>query len=370
MSERARPPFRAEHVGSFVRPERLRAARQAWSQGKLPQAELRALEDASIRDIIAMQNRLGLPTTTDGEFRREQWMLVFRESVEGLARETIAGTFKFTQDDGTVTDTRPVPRVSGRLKRTKPLVAGEFEWFKPLAKGVPKATIPSPSMAHHQAGDATLDRGVYRNRHEFMADIVAIYRAELADLARLGCTYLQIDECAIPVLCDPKNRAWVEARGESADANVDFYVDAVNAILKGRPAGMTVTMHMCRGNTGQGMASGGYEPIAERVFARLDVDGYLLEYDTPRAGDFAPLRFLPKPKMAILGLVSTKLTAIEPIDALRARVEEAARFVDLDRIGLCPQCGFASTFTTARFTRDDEERKLTRVMEAAAAIWG
>ena len=369
MSERARPPFRAEHVGSFVRPERLRAARQAWTQGKLPHAELAAIEDECIRDIVQMQNRLGLPSTTDGEFRREQWMLVFRESVAGYARETIPGTFKFTQDDGTVTDTRPVPIVKTRLKRTKPLVAQEFAFYKDLAKGAPKATIPSPSMAHHQAGDAALDRTVYSDRHEYMADIVAIYRQELADLARLGCTYVQIDECAIPVLCDPRNRARVEARGESPDANVDFYVDAVNAIVQDRPANMTVTMHMCRGNTGQGMASGGYEPIAERVFARLNIDGYLLEYDTPRAGDFAPLRFLPKPRMAILGLVSTKLRALETIDSLKARVDEAARFVDLDRIGLCPQCGFASTFTTARFTRDDEEQKLRRVMDAAAAIW-
>jgi len=370
MSERARPPFRAEHVGSFVRPERLRAARQAWSQGKLPHAELAKIEDEEIRDIVAMQNRLGLPSTSDGEFRREQWMLVFRESVEGYARETIPGTFKFTQDDGTVTDTRPVPRVTARLRRTKPLVAGEFAFIKDIAKGVPKATIPSPSMAHHQAGDAALDPKVYRDRHEYMADIVTIYRQELADLARIGCTYVQIDECAIPVLCDPRNRERVAARGESADANVDFYVDAINAVVKDRPAGMTVTMHMCRGNTGQGMASGGYEPIAERVFAKLDVDGYLLEYDTPRAGDFAPLRLLPKPKMAILGLVSTKVAALEPVDALRARVEEAARFVDLDRLGLCPQCGFASAITTTRFSRADEERKLARVMEAAAAIWG
>jgi 5-methyltetrahydropteroyltriglutamate--homocysteine methyltransferase len=370
VSERTRPPFRAEHVGSFVRPEKLRAARQASSQGKLTRAELAALEDDYIRDIVAMQNRLGLPSTTDGEFRREQWMLVFRESVEGLGRETIPGTFKFTQDDGTVTDTRPVPLVQGRLRRKKPLVAEEFAFFKPLAKGVPKATIPSPSMAHHQAGDAALDRAVYRDRHEFMADIIAIYREEFADLERLGCTYVQIDECAIPVLCDPRNRERVAARGESADANVDFYVDALNAIVKGRPSSMTVTMHMCRGNTGQGMASGGYEPIAERVFAKLDVDGYLLEYDTPRAGDFAPLRFLPKPKMAILGLVSTKLRALEPVDALKRRVEEAARYVDLERIGLCPQCGFASTFTTARFTREDEEQKLRRVMEAASQIWG
>lgn len=370
MTERSKPPFRAEHVGSFVRPERLRAAREAWAQGRLPHAELAALEDECIRDIVAMQNRLGLPSTTDGEFRREQWLLSFREAVEGFSRDTVPGTFKFTQDDGTVTDTRPAPMVKARLRRKKPLVCDEFAFFKPLAKGVPKATIPSPSMAHHQAGDAALDKSVYADRHAYMADVVAIYRAELADLARLGCTYVQIDECAIPVLCDPKNRAWVAARGENADANVDFYVDAINAIVRDRPAGMTVTMHMCRGNTGQGMASGGYEPIAERAFGRLDLDGYLLEYDTPRAGDFAPLRFLPKGKMAILGLVSTKVHALETVDALRRRVEEAARFVPLDQIGLCPQCGFASTYTTARFSRAEEEQKLARVMEAAVAIWG
>jgi 5-methyltetrahydropteroyltriglutamate--homocysteine methyltransferase len=222
---------------------------------------------------------------------------------------------------------------------------------------------------HSGGGDATARPG-YPDREAYMADIAVIYREEIADLGRLGCTYLQLDDVALPVICDPENWERVKARGEDPDRNIDLYIDTINAAVRDRPAGMSVCVHMCRGNRGDGMASGGYEPIAERMFNRLDVDGFLLEYDTPRAGDFSPLRFVPKGKTVALGLVSTKLTELETVDALKARIEEAARYVDIDQLCLCPQCGFASSFFIARFTEADEERKLARLVEAADAIWG
>src|SRR6185503_20766967 len=252
----------------------------------------------------------------------------------------------------------------------EPLVADEFVFLKGLTKRTTKATMPSPSMVHHSGGDRTIDRKVYPDRQAFMADIVSIYRKELQELARLGCTFVQLDECALPVLCDPRNRERVKARGESPEANVEFYVDAVNAIVRDRPAGMTVCMHMCRGNRGQGMASGGYDYIAESVFARLDVDGYLLEYDSPRAGDFAPIKQIPKGKMAVLGVMSTKVRDLETVDAIRRKIDEASKYKDVDDLGICPQCGFASSFQIDRFTQEDEERKLARLLEASRAIWG
>ena len=372
MPERTQPPFHAEHIGSLLRPARLRDAREAWAAGRLAQPELAKIEDECIREAVAMQERLGLPSVSDGEFRREHWMEGFHRAADGFSKEkTVRGSFNFTLDDGEVQDTRPVPCLASKLKRKGWLVADEFAFLKSLnPRGVPKATMPSPSMVHHGAGDAQIDRRIYPDRDAFMADVVAIYREELAELAKRGCTYVQIDECALPVLCDPGNRERVKARGESPEANVDFYVNAVNAALQDRQAGMTVCMHMCRGNRGQGMAAGGYEYIAERALARLDVDGFLLEYDSPRAGDFSPLAAIPKGSMAILGMVSTKKRELENVDELKRRVDEASRYVDVERLGVCPQCGFASSFTTDRLTVEEEERKLARVLEAARAVWG
>jgi 5-methyltetrahydropteroyltriglutamate--homocysteine methyltransferase len=225
-------------------------------------------------------------------------------------------------------------------------------------------------MTHQQVGDRILSKAVYPDRNAFMADVTAIYRQELQDLAKLGCSFVQLDECALPVLCDPANREKIRARGESPEANLAFYIDAVNEVVRDRPAGMTICMHMCRGNSGQGMAQGGYDWIAEQAFGRLNVDGFLLEFDRPGTGDFTPLRHLPKGKLAILGLVSTKQRQLETVDELRLRVDEAAKFADLDQLGLCPQCGFASSFENDRFTQDDEEKKLARLLEASRAIWG
>ena len=370
MTTRRTPPFRAEHLGSLIRPPRLRAARESWMQGRLDKQALRLVEDDCIREAVAMQERIGMPSVSDGEFRREHWMEGFHRACDGFSTEQVKTSFNFTLEDGTVQDTRGTPKLVSRLRRREGLETAEFAFTKSVVKrGVTKATMPSPSMVHHGAGDAQIDQRVYPDRDAFMADVVAIYREEIAELGRLGCTFVQLDECALPVLCDPRNRGRVRQRGESPEANMAFYADAINEVVRGRPEGMTVCVHMCRGNRGQGMASGGYDFIAERVFGELDVDGYLLEFDSPRAGDFSPLRHMRKGTMAILGLVSTKVRDLESVDSLRSRVEEASRYLDMDRLGLCPQCGFASSFTTDRFTQDDEECKLARIVEAADAIW-
>jgi 5-methyltetrahydropteroyltriglutamate--homocysteine methyltransferase len=370
MTQRTKPPFRAEHLGSLIRPPKLRAARESWMKGKLDKQALKLVEDECIREAVAMQERIGMPSISDGEFRREHWMEGFHRACDGFSTEQVKTSFNFTLDDGTVQDTRGTPKLVSKLKRREGLETAEFAFTKSLVKrGVPKATMPSPSMVHHGAGDAQIDKRVYSDRDAFMADVVAIYREEIAELGKLGCTFVQLDECALPVLCDPRNREKVKQRGESPEANMAFYADAINAVVRGRPAGMTICVHMCRGNRGQGMASGGYDYIAERVFGELEVDGYLLEFDSPRAGDFSPLRQMRKGTMAILGLVSTKVRDLETVEALKRRVDEASRYIDMDRMGLCPQCGFASSFTIDRFTQEDEERKLGRIVEAADGIW-
>jgi 5-methyltetrahydropteroyltriglutamate--homocysteine methyltransferase len=372
MTQRTKPPFRAEHVGSLLRPARLREAREAWVAGRLEKAALAKIEDECIREAVKMQERLGLPSISDGEFRREHWMEGFHRACEGFSStEKVKGSFNFTTDDGKTEDTRGVPALVSKLRRKGTLVAEEFAFLKSLnPKGVLKATMPSPSMVHHGGGDASILGKAYTDRDAFMADVTAIYRQEIAELAKLGCTFVQIDECALPVLCDPRNRERVKARGESPEANMDFYVKAINDAVRDRPAGMAVCVHMCRGNRGQGMAAGGYEYIAEKALGGLNVDGFLLEYDGPRAGDFAPLKAIQKGKVAVLGMVSTKKKDPESVDELRRRVDEASRYVDLDQLGLCPQCGFASSFTTDRLTEAEEERKLARVLETARAIWG
>src|SRR5690606_34259788 len=284
----------------------------------------------------------------------------------GFSKERYETDFSFTYENGTVRRATPVPKVAGRLKRREGIATEELRFLRLLTKGTPKICLPAPSVVHWFIGDAVLSEGVYANARDYMADVAAIYRQELADLAALGCGYVQFDEVAIPIMCDPAVQDTIARRGENHLDLVDLYVDTVNDAIRGRPAGMTVCVHMCRGNEGvAGMGSGGYDPVAERAFQRLEVDGYLLEYDTPRAGDFAPLRYMPRDKIVALGLISTKQRELEPIDVLKRRVDEAAAHVDGDRLCLCPQCGFASAFHYDRFTIADQERKLAHLVAAA-----
>jgi 5-methyltetrahydropteroyltriglutamate--homocysteine methyltransferase len=371
MAQRTSPPFRADHVGSLIRPQELRDARQAHLDGKLPAGELRALEDGLIREVIAMQERVGLQAVTDGEFRRTSFREVLFESMDGFSTERVETDFSFSYADGSSRRATPVPKVVSRLKRSGSIAAGDFRFLKTATKATPKVMLPAPSLAHWFVGDRVFAGSPYADAREYMADVARIYREEIAELASLGCSYVQIDEVPIPVMCDAAVRATIAARGEDPRALVDLYVDTINDVIRDRPPGMTVVVHMCRGNEGvAGLGSGGYEGIAERVFGRLKVDGYLLEYDTPRAGDFGPLRFLPKDTIAVLGLVSTKIVEIESKDALKRRIDEAAHVVDLDRLGLCPQCGFATLYRYDRMGLDVQEKKLDLLVSTARDIWG
>ena len=371
MAQRTRPPFRADHVGSLIRPRELREARHAHLDGKLPPMELRAIEDRLVREVVALQERVGLQAVTDGEFRRTSFREVLFQSMAGFSKERVETDFSFSYADGSTRRATPVPKVVSLLQRSGSMAAVDFKFLKTVTKATPKVMLPAPSLAHWFVGDRVFAGGPYADAREYMADIARIYREEIAELASLGCTYVQIDEVPIPVMCDPNVQATIARRGEDAMALVDLYADTINDAIRERPAGMTVVVHMCRGNEGvAGLGSGGYDAVAERVFGRLEVDGYLLEYDTPRAGDFAPLRFLPKDAIAVLGLVSTKVTELETKNALMRRIDEAARVIDLDRLGLCPQCGFATLYRYDRMGLDLQERKLELLVATARDIWG
>jgi 5-methyltetrahydropteroyltriglutamate--homocysteine methyltransferase len=364
------PPFRADHVGSLIRPQALLAARKAHAEGKLPAGELRALEDRAIRDAVALQERVGLQAITDGEFRRNNWRDRFFERTDGYGADKIPSSFSFTEFSGETRRGMPVSYAVGKLKRRDPITADDFAALQKMTKRTAKATIPSPTVNHFFTGDKGLERSPYAgDRKAYFADIAAIYRQEISELAKLGCRYLQVDEVPLAVLCDPKNQEAVRARGEDPQLLIDDYIDLMNAAVRDRPADMTLCVHLCRGNSGHGQASGGYDPVAERLFQKLDVDGFFLEYDTERSGDFQPLRYVPKDRVVVLGLMSTKQKALEPIEELKRHVADAARFVDMSRLCLSPQCGFASSSEVDRFTADDEERKLAHLVSAAGQIW-
>ena len=370
MKAKTNPPFRADHVGSLIRSPALLEARRAAAQGSGSPEAMRALEDKEILGAIALQERAGLQAITDGEFRRNNWRDRFFERVEGYSQDKIPSSFTFTEFSGEVRRGMPVRYATGKLKQRESITADDFAFVLKHTKRMAKATIPSPTVNHFFTGDSGLAKSPYAgDRRAYMADIAGIYRDEIAALAKLGCKYLQVDEVPLAVLCDPKNQDVVRARGEEPQKLIDDYIALMNAAIRGRPANMTLCVHLCRGNAGHGQASGGYDPVAERLFQKLEVDGFFLEYDTPRAGDFQPLRYVPKNKTVVLGLMSTKLKALEPIEELKRRVDEAARYVDMDRLCLSPQCGFASSAEVDRFTTEDEERKLAHLVHAAAEIW-
>lgn len=363
------PPFHADHVGSLRRPQPLIEAHSSFLQGKLKPQALKELEDRAIDDAIAMQERVGLQAITDGEMRRNNWRDRFFERVDGFSREKIPSSFVFTDYSGKQYTGMPIPVVVGKLQLRESLTGDDFDYLKARTKRTAKATLPSPSVNHFFSGDKSLTQSPYEDRKALFADVCAIYRREIADLGRHGCAYLQIDEVPIAVLCDPTNQGRVRERGENPDELIDDYIDAINDAVRERPAGMTICVHLCRGNQGHGQASGGYDSVAERLLQITNVDGFFLEYDTDRAGSFAPLRYLPKDKAAVLGLISTKLQELEPPDFIKRRIDEASHYVDLERLGLSPQCGFASGYTTDRFSLDEQERKLAHLVKIADEIW-
>lgn len=366
-----KPPFRAEQIGSLPRPERLMIARDKHAAGTLSREGLKKIEDECVLEAVKMQERSGIPVITDGEYRKRGWREFLYDKVRGFGPDTVERGFPIRLNDGTLVPPPIEPKVTAKLERREPLTADDFASVKAMTSKPVKATLPTPSVAHFFPGDAVLTRSVYADREALMEDVAKIMRQEIADLAARGCTYVQFDEVPVAVMCDPNNIEAVRRRGDDPDVLIDSYLRAINQSVRDRPANMTIGVHLCRGNYAQGMADGGYEPVAERLFNQLDVDAFFLEYDTARAGDFAPLRHLPKQKKAILGLVSTKVAELESKDALKRRLDEATKFVELDRLGLSPQCGFASIPMRAGLGIPMEitERKLRLTVEVADEVW-
>jgi 5-methyltetrahydropteroyltriglutamate--homocysteine methyltransferase len=352
------PPFRAEHIGSLLRPKKL--------------LEDRAREDECILEAIRWQESLGLKVVTDGEFRRESWRLGFVSKVAGFARADAVGNVDLQRDDaGNVMRIGSAPVAVTRIRRTGPIVADEVGFSLKHTSRAVKATIPAPSYLHYPRGRNCVDRDVYPELEQFFSDVVDVYVQELHALHAAGGRYLQIDEVAQTLLCDQKLRDAVRARGDDAEKLIDLYIDLVNRVVRERPAGMTVGVHMCRGNAmGRWVAEGGYERIAEKSFSSMNVDVFFLEFDTERAGGFEPLRFVPKGKRVVLGLVSTKTPALEDKNALKRRIEAAARFVPLENLSISPQCGFASHEKGSALGFAEQEAKLKLVVETAAEVWG
>ena len=364
------PPFRADHIGSFLRPDNLMDAVRARRADMIDDSELERAQNAAIKEIVEMQESMGLRSVTDGEFRRRGWSAGFIDAVSGFGLREGAIGFK---KDGKEQKAELSPFASGRLKRNKPIVANDLAFVKSTAKSaMPKATIASPSVMHYFLGPLAVDKEIYPDIEEYYFDLAAIYREEILALHRIGCTYLQLDETALPCNCDPKFRAVVEARGENPDGLTSRYSQLINEAIEGRPDGMVIGMHMCRGNLkGTWMAEGGYDPIAELIFPHTKVDAWFMEYDTERAGDFTPLRFMPDDKKVVLGLVSTKTPELEDKDMLKRRIDEASKYIPMERLCLSPQCGFSSAPGRGQvLTEDDQRRKLSLVVETAEDVWG
>ncbi|OAI52949.1 hypothetical protein AYO46_03900 [Betaproteobacteria bacterium SCGC AG-212-J23] len=359
--------FHAEHIGSFVRPTRLVEAARAHKAKKLDDVQFIAAQDDCIREIVAFQEAIGLPSVTDGEFRRRSWSAGFIDAVEGFGLRD--GTLGFRNETG-VMGVAASPYAKAKLRRTRRIVADDYRFLRSIVKrGVPKVTIAAPDVMHWFLGPKAFD--AYRDREAFLADLQKIYREEIADLAKEGCTYLQFDDTALPCNCDVKARNDVLARGENPDELTERYAKLFNDSIAGKPQDMKIAMHLCRGNLkGAWMAEGGYDPVADALFNRFNADVYCLEYDTARAGDFSPLRHLPPGKTVILGLVSTKTPQLEKKDDLKRRIDEAAKVVPLERLGLSPQCGFSSGGGSGQtVTQDDTRRKLELVLEVSREIW-
>jgi 5-methyltetrahydropteroyltriglutamate--homocysteine methyltransferase len=360
------PPFRADHVGSLVRPPELHAARAAAKAGALPAARLREVEDRCIRAAVARQESLGLRLATDGEYRRDFWHLDFLRQLDGVGLAAAVGmTFK-------AEDVPPMATVTGKLRCARPIMTDHFDFLRSVVRtATPKLTIPSPAMLHLRGGRNAIARDVYPDLDAFWADAAAAYRTAIGHIATAGCTYLQLDDVSWAYLCDPRVRENFRANGDDPATLPRAYADAIARALTPRPDGMTVTMHTCRGNfRSTWFARGGYaDEVVEAMFS-IPVDAFFMEWDTERAGGFEPLRLLPRDKTVVLGLVTTKSGTLESADALRRRIDEAAKHVPLDRLCLSPQCGFASTHHGNTLTEDEQWRKLERVVEVARDAWG
>ncbi len=366
------PPFRADHVGSFLRPAVLREARQKFFASEIDAEALREVEDKCIREVVGRQQDVGLKGITDGEFRRTYFHVDFLEKLDGV--EVRYGEFAsaFRKDDGTQVGFKPpTMHVESKIKHASPIQGADYEFLKGVVTRTAKVCIPAPSMLHFRGGREAISAQVYPRLEDFYADLTAAYRDEVNDLAKRGLRYLQLDDTNLAYLCDPAIRERTRARGDDPDALVQLYCKLVNDAIRDRPSDMVVTVHLCRGNFKSAwVAQGGYEPVAEILLNEMKIDGFFLEYDDERSGDFAPLRFAPKGPTIVLGLMSSKHAAVEFKDEVKRRIDEAARYAPLEQCALSHQCGFSSTAHGNDLTEADQWKKLARCVEVATEVWG
>ncbi|MGY1669154.1 5-methyltetrahydropteroyltriglutamate--homocysteine S-methyltransferase [Geodermatophilus sp. SYSU D00710] len=374
MSDASGPPFRADHVGSLLRPANLLEARSKHAAGDIDDEELRGIEDEAIRDVVRMQADVGLRTATDGEFRRASWHMDFIYAISGITKVTDENiVVHFKNQDGTIDFTPAGLHVDGPLRIDEPIFGRDFAFLQSVVgEGqTAKLTIPSPSMVHYRGGAAAIDPQVYPDEDEFWEALSAAYSQQVQGIAAQGCSYLQFDDTSLAYLNDPAQRAEIAAQGRDAEHLHERYIRQINKALAGRPAGLTVTTHMCRGNfRSSWVAEGSYDFVAEALFGGLEVDGFFLEYDDARSGGFEPLRFVPPGKRVVLGLVTTKRPELESKDDLKRRIDDASRFVPLDQLALSGQCGFSSTVEGNTLTRDQQIAKLALIVETAGEVWG
>jgi 5-methyltetrahydropteroyltriglutamate--homocysteine methyltransferase len=370
---RTKPPFRADHVGSLLRPRRLLQARADFAAGTLDADGLREAEDDAIRDVVAKQESVGLQSATDGEFRRESWHMDFIYQLDGVTKESGHIAVKFFNEDGEIEFTPAALHVDGKLGISHTIFGDAFSFLRDtVTTNVPKLTIPSPSMVHYRGGKAAIDESVYPELDAFWADLTAAYAEEVRRLGDLGCTYLQFDDTSLAYMNDPHQREYIGSIGGDPERQHVEYIRHINEALSGRPKGMTVTTHMCRGNFRSSWAAeGSYDFVAEALLNELEVDGFFMEWDDERSGGFEPLRFLPRgDKHVVLGLVTTKRGRLESKDELKRRIDEAARYAPIEQLCLSPQCGFSSTVEGNVLTEDEQWAKLALIVEVAGEVWG
>lgn len=365
---RNRPPFRADHVGSLLRPPILKDARARHERGDISYGDLRAVEDSAIEHVIARQAEIGLRSATDGEFRRAMWHFDFLERLDGV--EAFRSDHGIAFKGGIETQAKGL-RVTGKIGFSTHPMIDHFRFLRDHTDATPKMTIPSPSVLHFRGGRRAVSGDVYPEMEEFYRDLGLAYRGAVQAFAHAGCRYLQLDEVNLAYLCDPEQREILRDRGDDPDALPRIYADMINSALATRPPDMAITMHLCRGNfRSSWIAQGGYEPVAELLFNQIGVDGYFMEFDTERAGGFEPLRFVPKGKTVVLGLVTSKAGALESVEDLERRIADAAKYVPLDQLCLSPQCGFASTEEGNSLTEEEQWAKLARIVAVARKVWG
>jgi 5-methyltetrahydropteroyltriglutamate--homocysteine methyltransferase len=359
-------------VGSLLRPQALLKAREDFAAGSIDADELKQIEDDSIRDVVRMQEDVGLQSATDGEFRRASWHMDFIYDLDGISKAESDLVVHFHNAEGDIDFTPAALKVDGKIDVHQPIFGEAFGFLEGAVNGAtPKLTIPSPSMVHYRGGAASIDRDVYPDDGEFWSDLTSAYAKQVKMVHDLGCTYLQFDDTSLAYLNDPNQRKMMSERGEDAEHLHEAYIRHINEALADRPEGITITTHMCRGNfRSSWVAEGGYDFVAEALFGELGVDGFFLEYDDARSGGFEPLRFVPPGKMVVLGLVTTKRGELEDKDDLKRRIEEASQFVDVDQLCLSPQCGFSSTAEGNNVTYDEQVAKLRRIVEVADEVWG